>query len=665
MRSHSVVLTALIVSGSTLCSANAQPRSDRHGDPLPAGAITRLGSAKFIHGEPTVGLSLSPDGSFALGADEGHVVLWDTATGRQLREFKGMARAISAALSPDGKLVAASDNVGRIWIWDAKTGEELRKLVGKAGIARILAWSADSKWIAGYADDRVNLWVVASGELLHAYKHRGDITRLAISPDGKYLVSGKSDEASQILWDIASEKELRRLPGYPALRIANFGFAPDSKSIVGYFEERTGNTGGCYMRRWDVETGKKLRDYDGCSFGLAGFSPGGQTFIAASYTTIRLCDTESGKIQREWNVRTNYGRMVLSGDGKLLAVDVAGRIRLWNPDTGQEVRPPAGHLAGVRSVSFSRDGNSVVSGSIDDTVRIWDWTTARETKQHRWENAIEVRDLQHNRDGTVAGSAPKGRILIWNPTDDRVEKEFAIGKSIQSLTLHPDGKTIVTAGDREERIAIWNTGDKGDRRDLEPFATLPKNESRNAIRTVSLSDDGRSVAFTDSQNNSGITDIATGQRTVFFEDDLGKRPRVDRLLFSPACEDGRDAERSRTLEHPIVSHRQMHRRVGQCSGRSSRLLSRRTLTCHGLQQRTRILRNRHLGCRSPQRTDPFPRSLAPSECDRIRAAGSGNRLGFRRWHLARVGSDRAPRQCQIAEEIAHGARTHRCLGQSE
>ena len=273
MRAVAAALATLVAS----LAAGAQTRSDRNGDPLPPGAIARLGSAKFVHGERIRGLSLAPDGSVALAADERQIILWDVATGRELRVFKDINAVRCAALSPDGKLVAANGVGPRIWIWDAKTGRELHELVGKIGGSETLAWSSDGKWIAASADKRVNMWDAATGELLKSFAHEIRVVRIAFAPDCKRLVTGGFAENCHTVWDIAGGKELGKLQGGPGWGFSGTaGFAPDGKSVTGYCEEKIGDVTHCSLRSWDVGTGEKLRDIDRGPCSFAGFTPGGQ-----------------------------------------------------------------------------------------------------------------------------------------------------------------------------------------------------------------------------------------------------------------------------------------------------------------------------------------------------------------------------------------------------
>ena len=63
--------------------------------------------------------------------------------------------------------------------------------------------------------------------------------------------------------------------------------------------------------------------------------------------------------------------MAFSPDGKQVASGSYGALRLWDVESGAELRKFKGHTGYVNSVAFSPDGKQVVSGSDDNTVRLW------------------------------------------------------------------------------------------------------------------------------------------------------------------------------------------------------------------------------------------------------------------------------------------------------
>src|SRR5205085_1193544 len=125
-------------------------------DPLPAGVLARLGTARYRPGSAVYSVAFSPDGKLlATGSSGDAVRVWDSAAGAVLPACRGHRGEVwSVACSPDGKTLASAGADGSVRLWDAGHATELHQVTGHAGEVKCVAFSPDGKLIASAGADR-------------------------------------------------------------------------------------------------------------------------------------------------------------------------------------------------------------------------------------------------------------------------------------------------------------------------------------------------------------------------------------------------------------------------------------------------------------------------------------------------------------------------------
>jgi len=158
-RIYGHLLTLAILAFASTAIAGDAGKQDA--DALPDGAVQRLGSLRWRHGDPITFLAYPPDGKTLLTAGQDAVLrLWDRDTGAEIRRFvppanpkaKGAPRSSTylqgltrAALSKDGKLLAVSPRDDLIQLWDVQTGTALRQIKGPVNGAISMTFAPDGK----------------------------------------------------------------------------------------------------------------------------------------------------------------------------------------------------------------------------------------------------------------------------------------------------------------------------------------------------------------------------------------------------------------------------------------------------------------------------------------------------------------------------------------
>jgi WD40 repeat protein len=623
--------------GRTAPGPGRPGREDRHGDPLPAEAVARLGTVRFRNGGFLSSLAYTPDGRFLVSGGVGGARVWEAATGKEVRRLGGEPPHYCrpASLSPDGKLVAVGgwgpDGGGAVY--HLATGRPVYRFE-QSSVTDIPCFSPDGKVLASSTGLHViSLNDAATGKplrWLRGYEIKTgnllNMTGIAFTPDSKTLVSAGGDGTIR-LWDVATGKERRRLSG-GADGVCQIALSPDGALLasVAYTKIARGGGGtffpGNRVRLWDLASGKEVRQviirtakrYEGRPMGpqLLAFTPDGKALLTGGPdNALRVWDPATGKeLRRFADYRGGLGAVTFAPGGKVFAMAEGHTIRVRDFATGRDLVPAGGHRHGVWAVAVSPDRGTVATGGQDGTVCLWDPTTGREWRRLAGHQAI-VCALAFSAEGQILFSAGYDSVLrVWDSATGKELRRFK--RPLQGpivLALSPDGKTLAAAGlgpgvllldgatGRELRTLnipgarLTAVAFSADSRTL--LAWGPQELHRwhlgtgkhlrqscaglgEETRAVVFSPDGRLVAFGGQQSPIPVVDVATGGEVCRFDNlPLPPNSAVSCLAFSP---DGRTLAWSRQEDAmvrlgEVATGQERHRLAGHRGGVASLVFS--------------------------------------------------------------------------------------------
>ncbi|HXT62366.1 MAG TPA: caspase family protein [Pyrinomonadaceae bacterium] len=461
----------------------------------------------------------------------GTIKLWDTATGRELRNLSlggptGMTISPLLTFSSDGRWLASA-TTSAVKVWDVISGRELQTLsAGQASMASafgfsFVGFSADGKKLVALSD-AIRVWDTSSWSLLKTIDAASlnpaaasGLRGVAVGPDGNqiaftYLNGDKTDVR---LFDLTSGAETRSIKLDHQEGTLELSFTTDGRLLAAGIVEKK-------LKLWDLN-GKNQRDLGPTvnDYSVIAFSRDGRVVSLSEGYVVKLWDTVAGRELPPLNVPNNgvfpdRGAVFvgLNADGKKAATGGFGtKTFLWDTDTGRQIQEFKGRSNWAYSVAFSPDGHELSVGG-----------------RTRWDlrNGRGLRLLPSPSDKLFAMPSRDGKLVAtFSPTSNTITVLEAItGRTLQTLVssakggierarFSPDGKLIAAfsspggtptlASINSNEVKIWETSSGRQVQSLN-VGLAPSD--------VAFSDDGQWLITFQGQGEVAMWSVASGSK---------------------------------------------------------------------------------------------------------------------------------------------------------
>ncbi len=225
--------------------------------------------------------------------------------------------------------------------------------------------------------------------------------------------------------------------------------------------------------------------------------------------------------------------VAISPDGQTLVSGSWDKtIKIWQLDKGQEPRTLTGHSDWVYSIALSSDGRILASGSWDKTIKIWQLDTGEKLHTLRG-HSDRVYSVAFSPDGqTLASGSWDKTIKIWQlNTGEELHTLRGYSDRVYSVAFSPDGQTLAS-GSLDKTIEIWRLRKKRKKNRWLTCWGLEHTLIRHSgeVSCIAFSPDEQTLASGSWDKTIKIWQLNTGEELHTFR---GHSDRVYSVAFSP------------------------------------------------------------------------------------------------------------------------------------
>jgi WD40 repeat protein len=469
--------------------------------------LSNINPWRFNH---DMALAISPDSKALAATARNSLVLFDIASGAELKRLPAHVYGITVAYSPDGKLLASGGvdtgkDVYSLRIWDVVSGKEIRQCeLPKNEPPTYIAWDPrnNGQFAAVVAEDEMHIFDATTGKEVVRLKHYWP-SRVIYAPDGKSLASAGSGQTIRH-WNCADGKELRLECAGHLSSVSSVAITKDGKLAA---------SGGDGVRLWNPVTGKLVRMIEvrgGVS--CLAFDPDGKTLASGGGDrVVHVWDVETGKSLTEFKPHANrVCGLAFSNDGKLLATgDAQSTVRIFDVGNGNLVRTIDNKsLTENLALAFALDNKSVIAaGAWNDSSFL---PKAGQTIRINGKDVKLDGDFTLNLQGVMMTRKEGNFVLQWDVDSGKEVRKFGgLDAALMSLAISADGK-LVAGASKDGQICIWDA-ETGKERLFIMAHPAHQDSAFAASPALAFAPDGKSLASASNDHTVRLWDVATAK----------------------------------------------------------------------------------------------------------------------------------------------------------
>lgn len=450
-----------------------------------------------------------------------------------------------ASFSTDGKQIVSASTDKTIKIWDTQTGRMQKTITGHNANVNSVLFNKKGDLVLSASgndvekDNTVRVWDVFTGECIKTYDGFTSLVHFATFSPDEEMIAGASKDKTVRLWDVKTNacKILRGHSG----EVFSVSFSGDGKLLASSSYDRT-------IRIWDTHTGRCIKTLKGHTGGInsVAFSPNSRKIVSASGYYIQNMDISEmvhDNTIRVWDIATGQCDRILEGhnsdvtfvsysiDGqKIVSASADKTVRVWGAESGQCLKTISTNEGCVNSAMFSPNGQKIVFTS-SFLIHIWDLSpnsfSMESFNDHSSPNSLGS-TISVSPKGTYLASASDSTVQIWDVNTLRQLKTLAgQKKKVSSLSFLNNDKIVSSSWDGT--ICIWNiTSGECEKRINNEF-TYKKTKEPIGISFVNSSPDGYNLIT----SNLFYTGITKWNTQTWERDTIETKGCADCLTYSP------------------------------------------------------------------------------------------------------------------------------------